>query len=183
MASRIGADTRMLRAIKKKAFPWYLIEGLLFENGYQAVLLYRVASWFKRHGVPFFGPLFARLSLFLTGVDIAPGADIGPGLLVSHGVGLVIGDKVKLGANAVLLHQVTIGAPDRSRVAEMPVVGDNVYVGAGARLIGAITVGDNVIVGANAVVTEDVPSDTRLTVKQVLEAKSQRLESPSGVEL
>lgn len=183
MASLLHADTRMLRAIKKKPFPWYLLEGLLFENGYQAVVLYRIASWFKRHGIPFFGPLFARLSLFLTGVDVAPGAVIGPGLLVSHGVGLVIGDRVRIGANAVLLHQVTIGAPDRSRVAEMPVVGDNVYVGAGARLIGAITVGDNVIIGANAVVTEDVPADTRLTVRQDLEAKRQRLESPSGVDL
>ena len=65
----------------------------------------------------------------------------------------------------------------------MPVVGDNLYVGAGARLIGAIKVGDNVIIGANAVVTRDVPSDTRLTVKQELEVKHQKLESPSGVEL
>ena len=174
-------DTRLLKAIKRKAFPWYLIEGLLLENGYQAVILYRIASWFKRRGVPFFGPFFARLSLFLTGVDIAPGAEIGPGLLVSHGVGLVIGDKVKLGADAVLLHQVTIGAPDRSRVGEMPVVGDNVYVGAGARIIGSITVGDNVIIGANAVITEDVPANTRVVVKQDLKLSRQTLESPSGV--
>ena len=173
----------MLKAIKKKGGPWYLLEGLLFENGYQAVVLYRVASWFKRHGIPFFGPFFARLSLFLTGVDIAPGAEIGPGLLVSHGVGLVIGDRVRLGENAVLLHQVTIGAPDRGRVEEMPVVGDNLYVGAGARLIGAITVGDNVIIGANAVITEDVPSDTRIVVRQELRASAQTLGSPSGVVL
>lgn len=181
MFDHIRQDTRRFGAIKKRGAPWYVIEGLLFDNGYQAVVLYRIASWFKRNRIPFFGPFFARLSLFLTGADVAPGASIGPGLMITHGVGLVVGDHVRVGESGVLLHQVTIGAPDNSRSDEMPTLGDNVFIAAGARLIGAIEIGDNVIVGANAVVTKDVPSDTRVIVQQELRFSAQKADSPSGV--
>ena len=109
--SNLGEDTRRLRSIKTKGFPWYVLESLLFENGYQAVVLHRIASFFKRHRIPVLGPLVARLSLFFTGVDIAPGANIGPGLMISHGVGIVVGNSVTIGDNALLMHQVTLGAP------------------------------------------------------------------------
>ena len=156
------ADTRRLRCFKTKQFPWYVLESLLFENGYQAVVLFRIASWFKRNRVPFFGPFFARLGLFLNGVDISPGATIGPGLLISHGTGLVVGESAVIGANATLMHQVTIGAPDTGRLEQMPTIGRNAFVGAGATLIGAITIGDDVIVGTNTIITEDVPDNFRV---------------------
>jgi serine O-acetyltransferase len=158
----IVADTRRLRSIKRKRFPWYVLESLLFENGYQAVVLHRVASFFKRYRVPVLGPLTARLSLFLTGVDIAPGASIGPGLMIGHGIGLVVGDAVRIGSGALLMHQVTLGASGLTRLAQMPTIGDNVLIGAGAKVIGGVTIGDNVRIGVNAVVTEDVPSDSRV---------------------
>ncbi len=162
MLSHLRQDTRRLRMLKTKKAPWYVIESLLFENGYQAVVLYRIAHWFKSRGIPLFGPLFARISLFLTGVDIAPGAQIGPGLLISHGVGLVIGGHAQIGAGALLLHQVTIGSPSHGRVEEMPQIGDNVFIGAGAKIIGDIQVGDNVVIGVNCVVTEDIPSSSQV---------------------
>ncbi len=162
MFDNLRHDAARLRLIKSKPFPWYVLESLLFENGFQAVVLYRLAHWFKRRGIPFFGPFFARLSLWLTGVDIAPGATIGPGLFIGHGVGLVIGDRVRLGANAHLLHGVTLGAPSVSRLEQMPVVGDEVFIGAGAKIIGGVRVGHNVFIGANALVTEDVPDDCRV---------------------
>ena len=162
MLDNLREDTRRLKAIKRKGFPWYVIESLLFENGYQAVVLFRIASWFKRHRIPFFGPAFARFSLFLTGVDIAPGATIGPGLMISHGVGIVIGDQSRVGKGALLLQQVTIGAPSVRRIAQMPVIGDDAFLGAGARIIGGVTLGDRVFVGANTVVTEDVPSNSKV---------------------
>ncbi len=162
MFDNLRQDTRRLRAIKTKSFPWYVIESLLFENGFQAVVLYRIASWFKRHRIPFFGPLFARLSILLTGVDIAPGAQIGPGLMISHGVGLVIGDRTRIGSGALLHHQATFGAPTVQKISQMPVVGDDAIIGAGARLIGGIKVGDRVLVGTNAVVTENVPDDAKV---------------------
>src|SRR3990167_3371878 len=100
MLTNLREDTRRLREIKSKPFPWYVFESLLFENGYQAVVLYRMANWFRSHHVPVLGPFLARLALFLTGADIAPGATIGPGLMVAHGVGLVIGNQVRIGAHA-----------------------------------------------------------------------------------
>ena len=163
MLKNLREDTRRLRAIKTKPFPFYVLESLLFENGYQAVVLYRIAHWFKSRRVPVVGPFFARLSLFLTSVDIAPGARIGPGLFVSHGIGLVIGAGVRIGRNGTLLHQVTIGAPTGRRLEQMPTLGDNVFVGAGSRLIGKIEIGDDVFIGVNCVVTEDIPAGTKVT--------------------
>ena len=162
MFDNLAADTRRLKLNRKASFPWYVIEALLFDNGFQAVVCYRIASWFKRHRLPILGPLFARLGLFATGVDIAPGAIIGPGLIISHGTGLVIGSHARIGARAIVLHQVTLGAPDVGRLEEMPQVGDDVYIGAGAALIGAIKVGDRVVIGLNTTITEDVPDDTRV---------------------
>jgi serine O-acetyltransferase len=160
--ANLRKDTRRLREIKSKPYPFYVLESLLFENGYQAVVMHRIAHWFRSRGIPVIGPLVARVSLFLTGVDIAPEAVIGPGLRIAHGVGLVIGNKARLGAQATLLHQVTIGAPSTRRITEMPRLGDDVFVAAGARLIGGITVGDRVFIGANTVLTRDVPSDAKV---------------------
>ena len=174
MFENLREDTRRLRITKTKPFPWYVIESLLFENGYQAVVLHRIAHWFKSRRIPVLGPFFARLSLFLTGVDIGPGAVIGPGLLISHGMGIVIGGYARIGRNAILLHQVTIGSPDPSRIEAMPVIGDDVFIGAGARVIGPITVGDNVFIGVNAIVTRDVPSDSRVLCTAGIEVTPRR---------
>ncbi|HSU82158.1 MAG TPA: serine O-acetyltransferase [Thermoanaerobaculia bacterium] len=165
MLDNLREDTRRLKMIKSKAFPWYVIESLLFETGYQAVVLYRIAHWFKSRRVPVLGPLFARLGQFLTGVDISPGAVIGPGLLISHGTGLVVGGYARIGRNAILLHGVTIGSPNPGRIERMPVIGDNVFIGAGAKLIGEIAVGDDVFIGVDAIVTRDIPSGSRVLCK------------------
>ncbi len=163
MLPNLREDTRRLLEIKSKRFPWYVLESLLFENGYQAVVLHRIAHWFRSRRIPVVGPLVARLSLLLTGVDIAPEARIGPGLRIAHGVGLVIGNKARIGSGATLLHRVTIGAPSTRRLEQMPVIGDDVFIAAGACLIGGIEVGDRVFVGVNTLVAGDVPSDTKVT--------------------
>ena len=162
MLDNLKEDTRRLKMIKTKDFPWYVIESLLFETGYQAVVLYRIAHWFKSRRVPVLGPLFARYSQFLTGVDISPGAVIGPGLLISHGTGLVVGGYARIGRDAILLHGVTIGSPNPGRIEKMPVIGDNVFIGAGAKIIGEVTIGDDVFIGVNAIVTRDVPRGSRV---------------------
>jgi serine O-acetyltransferase len=169
MLDNLREDTRRLRMIKRKPFPWYVVESLLFENGYQAVVLHRVAHWFKSRRIPVLGPFFARLNQFLTGVDISPGAVIGPGLLISHGWGIVIGGYARIGRNAILLHQVTIGSPDPSRIEAMPVIGDNAFIGAGAKVIGPLTVGDDVFIGVNSIVARDVPSGSRVLCKAGIE--------------
>lgn len=163
MFENLKADTRRLREIKSRGAPWYVLESLLFENGYQAVVLYRIAHWFRRRQIPVLGPLIARLSLLLTGVDLAPGAVIGPGLMISHGTGLVVGHWTRIGSHATLLHQVTLGSPSSRRIDEMPILGDRVFVGAGSRIIGRITIGDDVFIGVDAIVTDDVPPRSKVT--------------------
>ena len=170
----LQADTRRLKEIKTKGFPWYVIESLLFENGYQAVVLHRIAHWFKNRGIPFFGPLVARFNQFLTGVEIGPGAVIGPGLRISHGNGTVIGGYARIGRNALLLHQVTIGSPHPGKVEKMPVIGDSVFIGAGAKVIGEITIGDDVFIGVNAIVAQDVPSGSRVLSTAGIEVSVRR---------
>lgn len=180
MFDNLRHDTRRLREIKTKKAPWYVLESLLFENGYQAVVLHRIAHWFKARRVPFFGPLLHRLSLTWTGVDIAPGAHIGPGLFIGHGVGIVVGESAVIGARATLLHQVTIGAPATARRDEMPVLGNDVYVAAGARLIGALRVGDGVFIGAGCQVFEDVPAGSRVVPLPNAEIRLPVTETPAS---
>lgn len=178
MFDNLRHDAARMREAKTRGYPWYVVESLLLDNGFQAVVLHRAAHWFKRHRVPFFGPFFARLNHFLTGVDIGAGAEIGPGLRISHGTGLVIGGYARIGARALLLHEVTIGSPSHGRVREMPTLGDDVFVGAGAKLIGAITVGDRVEIGSNALVTRDVPSDSRVLARVEIAVVPRRGQDP-----
>lgn len=162
MWENLRADTRRLREIKSHRAPWYVLESLLFENGYQAVVLYRIAHWLKRHRIPVLPALVHRWSIWLTGADIAPAAEFGPGLMIGHGVGLVVGHKVRVGARAHLLHGATLGGTTPRHRAEMPRLGDDVFVGAGACVLGDITVGDGAFVGVNAIVTEDVPARSKV---------------------
>lgn len=161
MFVNLRGDTQRLRESRSRRFPWYFLEALLLDNGYQAVVLYRLASWLKRHRVPLLGSLVSRFGLFVTGADISPNSSFGPGLLISHGAGLVVGGAVRAGSRTVLLHQVTLGG-SRSRM-KMPTLGDNVFVAPGAQLLGGINIGNNVFVGAGSIVTFDIPDDSKVT--------------------
>jgi len=161
----LRADARRLHLSYGGSTARAVVEALLFNNGFQAVVLYRIARWFREHGVPVLGPLVARWSLFLTGVDLHPGADVGPGLVIAHGHGLVIGGGARIGRDALILHGVTVGSPSPGRVAQMPRIGDRVFLGAGAKVVGAVTLGDDVAVGPNAVIVTDVPAGSRVTVR------------------
>jgi serine O-acetyltransferase len=174
MFANLPADTRRLQEIKRKRFPWYVLESLLFETGYQAVVLHRVAHWCKRHRLPVLGPLFARLNQFLTGVEIGPAAEIGPGLMIVHGEGIVVGGHARIGRNATLLHQVTLGSSNPGNREAMPRVGDDVFIGAGAKIIGDIEIGDGSFIGANAVVAQDIPAGSRVVVRQGIDVAPRR---------
>jgi serine O-acetyltransferase len=102
----------------------------------------------------------SHLSRFLTGIEIHPGAKIGRRLVIDHGMGVVIGETAEIGDDVHLYHQVTLGGTSSSRGKRHPTLGNGVIVGAGAKILGAITVGDNARVGANAVVLESVPAGT-----------------------
>lgn len=179
MFDNLRHDTRRLREIKSKPFPWYVLESLLFETGYQAVVLHRIAHWFKRRRIPLLPPAIARWNQFLTGVDIAPAAEIGPGLRIAHASGIVIGDRVRIGRDCLLMQGVTLGAPTTARLGEMPTIGDGVTLGAGCSVIGKIVVGDDSLVGAHALVTAEVPARTRVLSRGGLELRPQA-ESPAA---
>ena len=180
MFENVREDTRRLKLIKSKPFPWYVLESLLFETGYQAVLLHRLAHWFKSRGIPVLGPAIARWNQFLTGVDIGSGAVIGPGLMIVHGQGIVVGGYARIGSGVILLQQVTIGSPDPSqRETKMPVIGNDVFIGAGARVIGPVNIGDGSFIGVNAVVTQDVPAGSRVVLRSAVEVAPRR-DLPAG---
>lgn len=177
MFANLRQDLARLATFRGQGHGRVLIEALLFDNGFQAVVLYRLAHACKRRKIRFLGPFFCRLSIFLTGVEIAPGAAIGPGLLISHGTGIVIGQWARIGAGATLMQQVTLGAPSMGRLEQMPELGDGVFVGAGARLIGGIKVGDGALIGTNAVVTVDVPAGAKALSAAGIEIVSPALDA------
>lgn len=169
MPANLKQDAARLRG--EGASSTYVLEALLFNNGFQAVVCYRIARWFKKNGIPFFGPAFARLGLFLTGVEISHAAEIGPGLMISHGTGTVIGGFAKIGSGVTILHGVTLGSPSPDRVPEMPTVEDDVFIGAQASLIGKITIGEGSIIGAHALVTRSVPAGSKVFLLPKLHVK------------
>jgi len=126
---------------------------MLFNDGSLAQLLFRSMSFCQRHRLKLVAAVLYRLNGFLTSATIGRNADLGPGFVIVHSVGVVINSSVRAGRNLVVYHGVTIGAAHD----QVPLLGDDVYVGAGAKIIGGIRVGSNVRIGANAVVTKDVP--------------------------
>jgi serine O-acetyltransferase len=133
------------------------LEVALTYAGFHALLFYRVAHWFWRKRVPFLPRALSQLARFLTGIEVHPGAAIGAGLFIDHGMGVVIGETTEIGNNVTLFQGVTLGGTGKQRGKRHPTVGSHVVVGAGAKVLGPITIGDYVKIGANSVVLQDVP--------------------------
>jgi serine O-acetyltransferase len=125
--------------------------------GFQARQLHRLAYTLHRAGVPLLPHLVAWLNRWFTGVEIHPEAKIGEGLFIDHGMGVVIGETAEIGDNCHLTQGVTLGGTSNRREKRHPTLGNNVVVGAGAKLIGAISVGDFARIGAGSVVVTNVP--------------------------
>jgi serine O-acetyltransferase len=136
------------------------LEVLLCYPGLHALLWHRVAHFFWRYRLRLLGRFMSHLGRFLTGIEIHPGARIGRRLMIDHGMGVVIGETAEIGDDVYLYHQVTLGGTATHRGKRHPTLGTGVIIGAGAKVLGAVTVGDNARVGANAVVVQDVPAGT-----------------------
>ncbi len=128
--------------------------------GVHAIFWHRIAHFFHRHGMKFAGRVISQMNRFWTGIEIHPGATIGKGFFIDHGMGVVIGETAEIGENCLLYHGVTLGGVSLEKKKRHPTLGNNVVVGAGAKVLGAITLADNVRVGANAVVLKDVPANS-----------------------
>lgn len=128
----------------------------LATDGTTAMLLYRLMQGSRRAGHPMLEMVFNKLNTVVGGAIIGRGAEFGPGFVLIHSQGVVINGAVKGGSDVKIEHQVTIGAEKR----QSPVLGDGVFIGAGAKIVGPVNIGPNARVGANAVVVHDVPADT-----------------------
>lgn len=135
------------------------LEVLLAYPGFHVLQFHRLASALRRRGVPLAPRLISHAGRCLTGIEIHPGAQLGSGLFIDHGMGVVIGETAQLGQNCHLYQGVTLGGTSTRRTKRHPTLGNNVTVGAGASVIGAVTVGDNVRIGAGSVVVTNVPAN------------------------
>lgn len=153
-----GSDVRT--AFQKDPAARSLVEVLTSYPGTHAVLLYRVAHFFWEVGLPFVPRFISHIARQITGIEIHPGADIGKNFFIDHGSGTVIGETTVIGDNVTIYQNVTLGGTSLKQEKRHPTVGNNVVIGAGAKLLGPIKIGDNVRIGANSVVTSDVPPES-----------------------
>ncbi len=136
------------------------LEVLLTYSGLHAMIFYRIGHKLWESKVPFLPRLISQIARFMTGIEIHPGAAIGKSFFVDHGMGVVIGETSVIGNNVTLFQGVTLGGTGKERGKRHPTIGDNVVIGAGAKILGNVKIGDNVQVGANAVVVKDVPDNS-----------------------
>jgi serine O-acetyltransferase len=137
-----------------------VLEVLICYPGLHAVWGHRLSSWFWRHNLRLLGRMTSQIFRAITGIEIHPGATIGPNMFIDHGMGVVIGETAEVGRNVTLYHGVTLGGTSLNKGKRHPTLEDNVVVGAGAKILGAITIGANSRIGANAVVVKSVPPNS-----------------------
>lgn len=135
-----------------------LIEVLTSYPGIKAVLLYRIAHFFHKLGMPFIPRYISDIARELTAIEIHPGAEIGSDFFIDHGAGVVIGETAIVGDNVSIYSGVVLGGTRLEKEKRHPTVGNDVVIGTGAKILGPVIIGDNVRVGANSVVINDVPS-------------------------
>jgi serine O-acetyltransferase len=153
----LAADFKIVFERDPAARNW--LEVLTCYPGLHALALHRLSHWLWNVGMPLVPRLLSHLSRFLTGIEIHPGATIGQGVFIDHGMGVVIGETAIIGDFALIYQGVTLGGTGKESGKRHPTLGENVVVGAGAKVLGNIQIGHNVRIGAGSVVLREVPSD------------------------
>jgi serine O-acetyltransferase len=136
------------------------LEVVFAYPGFHAIFLHRIAHWFWKNNLKLFGRVLSHISRFITGVEIHPGATIGKSFFIDHGMGVVIGETSEIGDNVTIYHGVTLGGTSFTRGKRHPTIESNVTIGAGAKILGPLTVGLSSKIGANSVVIVDVPPNS-----------------------
>jgi cysteinyl-tRNA synthetase len=151
------------------------LEVILAYPGFHAIVVHRINHMIWKAGIPVLPRLISHIARFLTGIEIHPAAKIGPGLVIDHGMGVVIGETAEVGERCLLYQGVTLGGTGKEKGKRHPTLKNNVVVGSGAKVLGAITIGNNVIIGANSVILKPVPDNAicvgvpgRITKKKIL---------------
>lgn len=156
MLNTLLTDFRIIFDRDPAARNW--LEVLFCYPGLQALLLHRIAHWLYTVGIPFIPRFMSHISRFITGIEIHPGAQIGEGVFIDHGMGVVIGETAIVGNYSLIYQGVTLGGTGKESGKRHPTLGENVVVGAGAKVLGNIQIGNDVRIGAGSVVLRDVPS-------------------------
>jgi serine O-acetyltransferase len=156
MFNRIRADIQA--ALQRDPAARSAFEVLVCYPGLHAVISHRVAHWLWQHDLRLSARFLSQCNRFVTGIEIHPGASIGRGLFIDHGMATVIGETTEIGDNCTLYQGVTLGGTGKEQGKRHPTLGDNVVVGVGAAVLGSITVGDNALIGAGSVVLRPVPA-------------------------
>ena len=136
------------------------LEVLLTYSGVHAVIVHRLSHWFYVHDHKLIARIISQIMRGITGIEIHPGAKIGKGLLIDHGSGVVIGETAEIGDYCLLYQGCTLGGTGKDHGKRHPTLGNNVMVGAGAKILGPFKVGDNAKIAANAVVLKEVPPNS-----------------------
>ncbi|MDJ0572180.1 MAG: serine O-acetyltransferase [Pleurocapsa sp. MO_192.B19] len=157
MLSSLIADFRIIFERDPAARNW--LEVLVCYPGLQALFLHRFAHWLYKIGIPFLPRFISHLARFFTGIEIHPGAQIGKGVFIDHGMGVVIGETAIIGDYSLIYQGVTLGGTGKETGKRHPTLGENVVIGGGAKVLGNIQIGNNVRIGAGSVVLRDVPSN------------------------
>ncbi len=134
-----------------------VFEVIFCYPGFHAMFFYRWSHWLWTHQLRFLGRLVSHFGRFLTGIEIHPGATIGCGFFIDHGMGVVIGETAEIGENCTLYHGVTLGGTSWAKEKRHPTLGNNVIIGSGAKILGPFKVGDDSKIGSNSVVVKEVP--------------------------
>lgn len=132
------------------------LEVFLLYPSIHALIAYRIAHKLYKHKWFFLARLISQIGRFITGIEIHPGAKIGKGLFIDHGMGVVIGETAEVGDDVTIYHGVTLGGTGKHKGKRHPTVGNNVIIGTGAKVLGPINIGNNVKIGANSVVLKDI---------------------------
>lgn len=136
------------------------VEVFLLYPSVHAVISYRIAHLFYKKRIFFIARFISQFARFLTGIEIHPGATIGKGFFVDHGMGVVVGETAEVGDNVTLYHGVTLGGTGKDKGKRHPTIGNNVIIGTGAKVLGPIVIGDNCRIGGNSVVLKNTPANS-----------------------
>ncbi len=147
-------------AQKKDPAARSFLEVLLLYQGLHALISHRIAHFFYKLRFFFLARLMSQVFRHITGIEIHPGAQIGKRFFIDHGIGVVIGETAIIGDNVLLYQGVTLGGTGLEKGKRHPTIGNNVVIGAGAKVLGNISIGDNSYIGANAVVVKDIPPNS-----------------------
>lgn len=136
-----------------------ILEAILLYPGFHVLIFYRISHFLYRHKLFFLARLISQIGRVFTGIEIHPGATIGKRLFIDHGMGIVIGETSTIGNDCTIYHNATLGGTGKDQNKRHPDLGNNVMVGAGAKILGPIKIGNNVKIGANSIVLKDIPDN------------------------